>query len=98
MKRERLMQVWERVERELREALVILDRAVPARADRWADARDFVEHNEFGVAFDIIVDVLLEAEPPDDGRQALLHLERVHAEWGRVDDEDGWQMLRQRLS
>jgi hypothetical protein len=98
MSRKRLMQVWKRVERELRAALVILDQALPAEADRWADARDFVEHNEFGVAFDIIVDALLEVDARDDVRQALVHLERVHAEWRRVDHEDSWQMLRQRLS
>jgi hypothetical protein len=98
MKRDRLMQLWERVDGELRAALAVLDRVAPPEGDRWTDAQDFIEHNEFGVAFATIVDAVLEADAPDDARQALVHLECVQAEWGTVDDEDGWQMLCQRFS
>ena len=91
------VQLWKRVDHESRAALALLDLALPAAADRWADARDYLDHNEFGVAFDIIVDALLESDT-DDVRPALAYLETVHSEWGHVDDERGWQLLRQRLS
>lgn len=83
----------------MRAALAILDREVPEAADRLVDARDFLDHNEFGVAFDVIVDALVEVDASDDHiRPALAHLARVHSEWRRVDDEQAWRLLRQRLS
>ena len=47
---------------------------MPSDAVTWADARDLVDHNEFGLAFDVIVDALIEADAPEAARPAFAHL------------------------
>jgi hypothetical protein len=88
-----LLERWERIERELRVAVSTLKRAMPSEADDWAQVAEFIDHNEFGVAFDWIVDTLAETGMPESARPAFVYLERVYNEWGRTDHEESWHVV-----
>jgi hypothetical protein len=87
-----------RIEQELRAALSILEAAMPTEAEDWVWVSEFIEHNEFGVAFDWIVDTLAETDAPAPAKPAFIHLERVYNEWGRTDHEDSWRFVVSRYS
>jgi hypothetical protein len=54
---EELIASWERIERHLRKALA----RQKLSQDANAIAVDYIEHNEFGVAFEFVVSVLVES-------------------------------------
>jgi hypothetical protein len=91
-------ELWGRVERELLAALAILEGVMPTEAEDWAQVTEFIDHNEFGVAFDGIVDTLAETDAPAPAKPAFIHLERVYNEWGRTDHEDSWRFVVSRYS
>ena len=57
--RERLLQLWERVERELRATLALVRNDL--EPDDVGQIEEFLDHNELGLAFDFLVDCLLES-------------------------------------
>ena len=72
-------------ERELRHALALLSAAVPSEAQKWEWAAEYVDLGEFGVAFDVVLDALVEGGLPEAAKSAFEHLGRVHDALGKVD-------------
>ena len=87
MASEELKDCWQRIERHLREALS--HQELPA--DARVTAFDFIDHNEFGVAFEYLVNVLVEQKLALDDR-ARTSLAVAAAEM-QLDGNNDWLAL-----
>jgi hypothetical protein len=82
-----LLKLWARVEGHLRAAVSTVE--VDASTRRLTE--EFLDHNELGLAFQILVGALAESgvTPPPEAQS---HLEAAATEMGLQDDAD-WQLL-----
>jgi len=92
--REQLFQLWARVERELRATLELVGAGIGA--DYIDQIKEFLDHNELGLAFEVLVEGLLESEVA--GPQAAYdRLARAKSEMQLADD-DAWDLLTARFA
>jgi len=87
--RERLVDLWARVESDLRAALSLSTGLVPKETALWVE--QFLDHNELGLGFEALVDALLEVNRvtlPDGVYPALVRardeMQLSYEPWDRL--------------
>jgi hypothetical protein len=92
--RQHLHEHWDRVERELRAALALVRHDLsPGNVEL---VEEFLHHNELGLAFDFIVDELLERDAKPS-QPAFDHLQRAANEM-EVSNDARWSRFANRFA
>ena len=92
--REQLHALWDRVERDLREAVALLESE--HQLSSLQTVEEFLDHNELGLALEVLVDDLMERELTPSPA-AFRHLERA-ASAMELTGDDRWLDFAERAS
>jgi hypothetical protein len=89
-----LIKKWEAIERDLRSALAAVRVDVPEEAANQVE--EYLDHNELGLALEVLIECLLESDVKSLPASALEELHRTHHEM-EVPSPEGWQKFTARF-
>lgn len=90
---QQLRELWARVELELRAGLDLVRERLTAEDIRWVE--EFLDHNELGLAFDVLIEALDDRE---FSREAYDHLTRAYGEMNTTEAADVWLRIQARFA